>query len=147
MLGNIIKGKVCAKKEVTVCCGAVHSPQLLILSATGHKSTLESFRIPQLQDLKVGYNFQTSIKPGDLDLVLPDPQQTMPSDEGVLEGILKHYDHHRGPLSAEDSYQVTAYIHSRYSTPLVDFPTLQLGFLPRMNFHHLMKPDQEDSAI
>jgi hypothetical protein len=56
-----------------------------------------------LQDLRAGYNLQTSVKSGGLALLLPDPQQTIPSDEGVLEGILKHYDNHRGPLSAKDS--------------------------------------------
>jgi hypothetical protein len=54
-----------------------------------------------LQDLKVGYNFQTSIKSGGLDLLLRDPQQTMPSDVGVLEGILKYYENHRVPISAK----------------------------------------------
>ena len=99
-----------------------------------------------LQDLKVGYNFQTSIKSGGLNLLLRDPQQTMPSDVGVLEGILKYYENHTVPLSVRDSYQVTAYIYSQYSSPLVDFPTIQLGFLPEMNFHRLIKPDQEDPA-
>jgi Choline dehydrogenase and related flavoproteins len=142
-----IKGKVYAKKEVIISCGAINSPQLLMLSGIGPKRTLESLHIPVLQDLKVGYNFQTSIKSGGLDLILPDPQKTMPSDECVLEEVLEYYENHRGPLSAEGSYQVTAYIHSRYSSPLVDFPDLQLGFLPKMKFQHLTKPGQEDPAI
>jgi hypothetical protein len=54
----------------------------------------------------------------------------MPSNEGVLEGIIKQYDNYRGRLSVEDSYQVTAYIFSQYSSPL-DFPTLQLGFFQK----------------
>jgi hypothetical protein len=71
----------------------------------------------------------------------------MPSDEGVLEELFKYYDNHQEPLSAEGSYQVTAYIYSWYSSPLVDFPTLQPGFLPKMKIHYLIKPDQEDPAI
>ena len=125
----------------------IHHSYSYVLSGIVHKSTLELLRIPMLQNLRVGYNFQTNIKSGGLDLLLPDPQQTMPSDEGVVEGIMKHYDNHQRPLSAEDSYQVTAYIYSQYSSPLVDFSTLQLGFLSKMKFHHLIKPDQEDPAI
>jgi choline dehydrogenase-like flavoprotein len=135
-----IKGKVYPKKEVTINCAAINSPQLVILSGTVCKSTLESLRIPVLQELRVGYSFQTSVKSGVLNLVLPDPQQTMQCDEGVLEGLFKYYDHHRVPLSAEDSYQVTAYIYCRYSSPLVDFPNLQLGYLPKMKIHHLINP-------
>jgi choline dehydrogenase-like flavoprotein len=35
------KGRVYAKKEVIISCGDINSPQLLILSGAGHKSTLE----------------------------------------------------------------------------------------------------------
>jgi hypothetical protein len=44
---------------------------------------------------------------------------------------VQQYDNYRGRLPAKDSYQVTAYIFSQYSSPLVDFPTLQLGFFQK----------------
>jgi choline dehydrogenase-like flavoprotein len=49
-----VEGKVYAKEEVIIICGAVNSPQLLILSGIVHKSTLESLHIPVLQDFRVG---------------------------------------------------------------------------------------------
>jgi choline dehydrogenase len=141
------KGKIYARKEVIVSCGAINSPQLLMLSGIGPKSTLESLGIPVLQDLKVGYNFQTSIKSGGIDLILPDSQAVMPNDEDILEHILEYYENHQGPLSAEGSYQVTAYIHSRYSSPFIDLPDLQFGFLPKMMSHHSTMPGEENPLV
>jgi choline dehydrogenase-like flavoprotein len=141
------KGKIYASKEVIISCGAINSPQLLMLSGIGPKSTLESLGIPVLQDLKVGHNFQTSIKSSGIDFILPDSQATVPRDEDVLEGILEYYENHQGPLSAEGSYQVTAYIPSRYSSPFADLPDLQFGFLPKMKFSRSTKPGQEGPPI
>jgi choline dehydrogenase-like flavoprotein len=137
------KGKVYARKEVIISCGAINSPQLLMLSGIGPKSTLESLGIPVLKDLKVGYNFQTSIKSGGLDFILPESQAILPNDEDLLEGILEYYKNQQGPLSAEGSYQVTTYIHSRYASPFIDLPDLQFGLLPKMKFLYLTKPYQK----
>ncbi|KDR14278.1 Glucose dehydrogenase [acceptor], partial [Zootermopsis nevadensis] len=137
------KGKVFANKEVIISCGAINSPQLLMLSGIGPKRTLRSLGIRVMQDLNVGYNFQTSIKSGGIDLILPDSQAMMPSDEDVLQGILEYYKNRQGPLSAEGSYQVTAYIPSRYASPFEDLPDLQFGLLPKITFLDATKPDQE----
>jgi choline dehydrogenase len=50
---------VLAKKEVIVCAGAIHSPQVLQLSGIGPKKLLESAKIQTVVDLPgVGQNFQ-----------------------------------------------------------------------------------------
>ncbi|KUJ18909.1 choline dehydrogenase-like protein [Mollisia scopiformis] len=50
---------VTATKEVILAAGAVHSPQILILSGVGPKKTLDQFNISLVHDLPgVGTNFQ-----------------------------------------------------------------------------------------
>jgi choline dehydrogenase-like flavoprotein len=48
-----------ARKEVVICCGAINTPQLLLLSGIGPKKDLQKHNIPLVQDLPmVGRNLQ-----------------------------------------------------------------------------------------
>lgn len=50
---------VTATKEVILAAGAVHNPQILLLSGVGPKATLNKFKINTVLDLPgVGTNFQ-----------------------------------------------------------------------------------------
>jgi choline dehydrogenase-like flavoprotein len=50
-----------ASKEVIICCGAIKTPQILMLSGIGPKDLLESLSIPVLVDLPVGMNYHDHI--------------------------------------------------------------------------------------
>lgn len=55
---ELISGQhITARKEVIVCCGAMKTPQLLMLSGVGPRQTLEKLSIPQIIDApEVGQN-------------------------------------------------------------------------------------------
>ncbi len=53
--------RVNCTKEVIVCAGSINSPQLLMLSGIGPADHLESFGIPVVVDLPVGYNFHDHV--------------------------------------------------------------------------------------
>ncbi len=57
-MGGVV-GEVRAVREVILCAGAVHSPQLLLLSGIGSAGNLRSFGIPAQMELPgVGQNLQ-----------------------------------------------------------------------------------------
>ncbi|VEN38541.1 unnamed protein product, partial [Callosobruchus maculatus] len=58
---NKRKYKIKVRKEVILSAGAINSPHLLMLSGIGPREDLERVKIPVIQDLKVGYNFQDHV--------------------------------------------------------------------------------------
>lgn len=58
---NGSKAVYLASKEVIVSCGAIGSPQLLLLSGIGPKEHLEKVSIPVVKDLPVGKNLHDHV--------------------------------------------------------------------------------------
>ncbi|XP_069685858.1 glucose dehydrogenase [FAD, quinone]-like [Periplaneta americana] len=141
------KGRLFAKNEVIVSCGAIASPQLLMLSGIGPEEALEPLGIPVHQNLRVGYNFQTSIKATGIDLKLPQPLEVTPDDKDILEEVLEYYESHKGPLAAEGPYQITAYIPSRFAKGLEDLPDIQFALIPKMSFPNSFKKQDDPSIV
>jgi len=83
-----------ASKEVVVCCGAVGTPHLLMLSGLGPKTHLQEHGIDCVQDLPVGENLQDhlmwampyTMKPGKSSGFVP----SRPLTGGLLGGLAKH---------------------------------------------------------
>ncbi|KAL8717648.1 MAG: hypothetical protein Q9225_005121 [Loekoesia sp. 1 TL-2023] len=66
--------QLAATKEVIVCCGALRTPQLLMLSGIGPESELSKYDIKQIVDLPVGQHLHDH---GSINIVwrLKDPDQ------------------------------------------------------------------------
>ncbi|XP_069683476.1 glucose dehydrogenase [FAD, quinone]-like [Periplaneta americana] len=124
-----LKGKIFARKEVIISCGAINSPQVLMLSGIGPRSTLEPLGIKVIEDLKVGYNFLNHMLSGGLDFVLSNQQSTTESSDQIFADILNYAINHRGPLSGQGIFHVIGVINSGY-TNKSDFPDITFNFGP-----------------
>lgn len=65
--------QVRVRKEVILSAGTIASPQLLMLSGVGPREHLEKFKIPVIQDLRVGYNLQDHSVVNGLDFLVDEP--------------------------------------------------------------------------
>ncbi|KAL9022352.1 MAG: hypothetical protein Q9185_000467 [Variospora sp. 1 TL-2023] len=107
-----------AKREVIVCAGAIHSPQLLELSGIGSAHILRSHGIDLFFDNPyVGENFQDHPMTGmSFEVIDGLPTIDMIRDPQVIQGATEAYQTSRqGPL--------TAGFHSVASLPVVEFLT------------------------
>ncbi|KAL9014419.1 MAG: hypothetical protein Q9173_000940 [Seirophora scorigena] len=107
-----------AKREVIVCAGAIHSPQLLELSGIGSSRLLRSNGIGVFIDNPyVGENFQDHPMTGmSCEVIDGLPTIDMIRDPQVIQGATEAYQTSRqGPL--------TAGFHSVASLPVVEFLT------------------------
>jgi len=104
-----------ASKEVVLSCGAVGTPQLLLLSGLGPRAHLEEHGIGCVRDLPVGENLQDHImwplpyglKPGVPAALSPQ----RPVTGGLLGGLAKHLLFGTGVLSFP-MVQAVAFGHS-----------------------------------
>jgi choline dehydrogenase len=118
-----------ASREVLLCAGAVHSPQLLMLSGIGPAQHLESFGIRVMADLAgVGANYHDH-PAVPIALEMRDTTsyglswRTVPRAAwNITEYVLAR----RGPL-ASNVFESTAFVRSR---PGLDRPDIQIAFQP-----------------
>ena len=54
--------KINTRREIIMCAGAIHTPQILMLSGIGPRKHLEQFEIKCRADLPVGEGLRVSIK-------------------------------------------------------------------------------------
>jgi len=131
---------VLASREVLLCAGAVHSPQLLMLSGIGPARHLESLGIRVKADLAgVGANYHDHpAVPIALDMRDTTSYglswRTLPR---ALWNIAEYAAARRGPL-ASNVFESTAFIRSRVGA---DRPDVQIAFQPaRRNPHTFPLP-------
>jgi choline dehydrogenase len=127
-----IKGKVYANKEVIVSSGALKSPQILMLSGTGPRSTLSAAGIEVIEDLQVGQNLQDHVTISGLEFKLGNKLQTLSNNQKVLRDVLEYARYHRGSLSSTGPLQLSGYIKSRYADPAIDYPDIEYTLLPQV---------------
>ena len=130
-----IRGKLYANKEVIISCGAIKSPQILMLSGIGPRSVLSSAGIEVIADLPVGQNLQDHVSSLEIEVILGEKQQTLSSDLELLTDFLEYGLKRRGPLSGVGSFEVSGYTNSRYADPNIDFPDIQYYFPPAAVFN------------
>jgi choline dehydrogenase-like flavoprotein len=119
---------IVAQREVLLCAGAIHSPQLLMLSGIGPARHLEAMGIDVLSDLPVGDNYVDH----------PALALTMEMNDTTSYGLslrtlpraawnlLQYLSTRRGPL-ASNVFESTAFIRSKSG---LDRPDLQIAFQP-----------------
>ena len=90
-----------ARKEVVLCAGAFQSPQLLMLSGIGPRTTLERLDIPVLNDLPgVGQNMWDQVFFGtDFRVNVPTASASLNNPELALEAMQAYQQNASGPLS------------------------------------------------
>jgi choline dehydrogenase-like flavoprotein len=89
-------GVVVADREVVLCAGAFHSPQLLMLSGIGPAAELAALDIPVCQDLPVGHGLQDHLA---VPLVWRTDEPTLYS-QSTPQNFALAYLQGRGPMTS-----------------------------------------------
>uniref|UniRef100_A0A146M9T9 Glucose dehydrogenase [acceptor] n=2 Tax=Lygus hesperus TaxID=30085 RepID=A0A146M9T9_LYGHE len=110
-----------AKKEVILTAGAVHTPQLLMLSGIGPKAELEKHGIEVISDLKVGRNLHNHVGVG---IPFSINQEGL-AELLTISNLNQYLENRSGPLASTGMTQLTAFVHSKYSQVI---PDIQLFF-------------------
>jgi choline dehydrogenase-like flavoprotein len=119
---------ISAAREVLLCAGAIHSPQLLMLSGIGPAQHLEAMDIAVHADLPVGANYVDHPALA-LTLEMNDTTsyglslRTLPR---AAWNLLEYLAARRGPL-ASNVFESTAFIRSAGG---LDRPDIQIAFQP-----------------
>ncbi len=125
--------KISAASEVIVCCGAINSPKLLMLSGIGNAEELTRNGIELLVDLPgVGANLQDHI---DVDVKNEclQPISTTPYLQPHRKALLGlQWLLTKKGLGATNHFEVAGYINS---APEIEHPNLQLVFIPLLVNH------------
>jgi choline dehydrogenase len=125
---------VSAKREVLVCAGAVHSPQLLMLSGIGDGTQLKKFGIPvKVNKPAVGQNLQDHLD------VMVQQHCTQPVSlfeltkfHNMILTLIQYYRTRSGP-GASNGLEAGAFVKT---DPSLAIPDVQLHFIPAFMLDH-----------
>ncbi|MCJ1436763.1 hypothetical protein MMC27_006145 [Xylographa pallens] len=97
---------ISAKKEVILSAGVFHSPQLLMVSGIGSRTTLENYNIPVLSDLPgVGQNLWDQILFGVVNPIsVPTAAQLITEPQYASESVTQYLQDAAGPLSSLNGF-------------------------------------------
>ncbi|HEY7984503.1 MAG TPA: GMC family oxidoreductase N-terminal domain-containing protein [Ktedonobacterales bacterium] len=122
-----------AARETLLCCGAIHSPQVLLLSGIGPAEHLRALGIPVARDLPgVGQQLRDHLAMGVIH------GATRPSLEAAIRSwrlpgnLLRYALRHRGPLTSI-VVEAGGFVKSSADLPA---PDLQLNFIPAFALDH-----------
>lgn len=117
--------KVKTRKEVILCAGAIASPQLLMLSGIGPKRHLETFGIPVIQSLDVGYNLHDHCTYTELNFLL-NQTVTMVTNRTTAELFQEYITNHSGPFSIPARFESIAFVKTPHSDLPAEYPDLEI---------------------
>nr|CAH7753090.1 unnamed protein product [Callosobruchus chinensis] len=124
---NKQKYKIKANKEVIVSAGAINSPHLLMLSGIGPREDLERVKIPVIQDLKVGYNFQDHVAMSTLAFLV---NQSVTVSDLTVQNPIDIYNYlvrGTGPYTLPGGAEALAFVKTKLSTNSTDdYPDIEL---------------------
>ncbi|XP_034234999.1 glucose dehydrogenase [FAD, quinone]-like [Thrips palmi] len=105
-----------ARREVVLTAGALHTPQILILSGIGPAQDLQALNIPVVSDLPVGRGLQDH--PGPSGMAFDCTPPLCHVDWEHRRQDLQDYGRHRGgPLSSASLLQLTAFLRTTPEPP------------------------------
>ncbi len=120
-----VRQSVAAQREVLLACGAIGSPQLLLLSGIGRANYLKSLDIPVVQDLPgVGENLQDHLG---IALTYHCTQPVSLANAEKPGAILRYLLCRQGPLTSNVS-EAGAFVS--ITPDDLPAPDLQIGFVP-----------------
>ncbi|XP_028139337.1 glucose dehydrogenase [FAD, quinone]-like [Diabrotica virgifera virgifera] len=117
--GHILVGK--ATKEIILAAGPVNTPQLLLLSGIGPKEDLETLKIENLADLKVGSNLKDQLSFLALNFHVNESSK-VPEQKEMVEQLLKLGG---GPLTSP-GIEAVGYLKTEASKESVDYPDIEM---------------------
>ncbi|KAL6446540.1 hypothetical protein ACFW04_001231 [Cataglyphis niger] len=105
---------VSATKEIILCAGALNSPQLLMLSGIGPKGHLDTFGIPVIEDLPVGFNLQDHVSMSALTFLVNESVSIVEQRVGSNPAnFLDYLIQGTGPLTLPASTETLAFINTK----------------------------------
>lgn len=121
--------QVRAKREVIVSAGAINTPKLLMLSGIGPSKELKRLNIPNLSNLRVGYNLMDHITLGGLTFMINKPYSL--TTERILNNrtaLIEYLSYHNGPISIAGGCEVVAFYDLKNPNDPDGHPDLELLF-------------------
>ncbi|XP_055609443.1 glucose dehydrogenase [FAD, quinone]-like [Uranotaenia lowii] len=125
-LKNKKRYQIKVSKEVILSAGAIASPQLLMLSGIGPRDHLESFGIPVIQDLKVGYNLQDHTTLSGLVFTVNKSVTIRERDMRRPEHFLNYLFNRKGPFTVPGGAEGIAFVKTPDSDLPADYPDVEL---------------------
>lgn len=103
--------QVKATKEVILAAGAISSPQLLMLSGVGPKEHIhDEFKIPVLQDLRVGFNLQDHTGVSGLVFLVNESITITEANVQNPRDIMSYFLYGRGPFTCPGGAEGVAFV-------------------------------------
>ncbi|XP_045465787.1 glucose dehydrogenase [FAD, quinone]-like [Harmonia axyridis] len=115
-----------ATKDIILSAGALHTPQILLLSGIGPSEDLNKLGIEVLSDLKVGHNLKDHLGFSGLRVIF---NKTSVMEQNERENLVEYLKEGKGPM-AKLFTDLIAYVKTEESKDKGNYPDVELLFVP-----------------